>query len=53
MTPETAAALADAVDNLHFRTRVPKYEVLAAIVRAGLADMDGLADELTALQERS
>lgn len=42
MTPATAAALSEAVDNLHFATRMPKYEVLAAIVRAGLADVPAI-----------
>jgi hypothetical protein len=48
MTPATAAALSEAVDNLHFATRAPKYEVLAAIVRAGLADMPAIEAELNA-----
>lgn len=39
MTPGTAEQLAKAVDDLHFTTRAHKYEVLAAIVRAGVADL--------------
>ncbi len=46
MTPETASQLAKAVDDLHFATRAPKYEVLAAIVRAGLADLQAIETEL-------
>lgn len=41
-------ALTEPVDNLHFATRMPKYEVLAAIVRAGLADMSAIEAELKA-----
>jgi len=49
MTPETAEELATAVDDLHFATRAPKYEVLAAIVKAGLADLNAIE---TALRSR-
>jgi hypothetical protein len=51
MTPSTAESLAAAVDNLHFATRAPKYEVLAAIVRAGLADLAAVEAELRASQD--
>lgn len=46
MTPATADALSAAVADLHFATRAPKYEVLAAIVRRGLADLDAIEAEL-------
>jgi hypothetical protein len=46
MTEDTAVSLAEAVDNLHFATRAPKYEVLAAIVQAGLADLDAVEAQL-------
>lgn len=46
MTPGTAEALATAVDDLHFRTRAPKYEVLAAIVLHGLADLDAVEADI-------
>jgi len=51
MTPATATALAEAVDNLHYATRAPKYEVLAAIVRAGVRDLAALEAELRAQQD--
>lgn len=51
MTPGTADTLARAVDDLHYATRAPKYEVLAAIVRVGVADMAALEAELRAQQE--
>jgi hypothetical protein len=51
MTPDTAETLAAAVDELHFATRAPKYEVLAAIVRAGVADMAAIEAELRASQQ--
>jgi hypothetical protein len=50
MTAETADELAAAVDELHYATRAPKYEVLAAIVRAGVADLARLTAELRAAQ---
>jgi hypothetical protein len=51
MTADTAAELSAAVDELHFATRAPKYEVLAAIVRAGVADMAALEARLRAAQD--
>jgi hypothetical protein len=51
MTPATADALAEAVDDLHYATRAPKYEVLAAIIRAALADLAPIEAELRAQQE--
>jgi hypothetical protein len=50
MTPSTAETLAKAVDDLHFTTRAPKYEVLAAIVRAGVADLAAVEAEIRASQ---
>lgn len=50
MTPATADALSKAVDDLHYSTRAPKYEVLAAIVRAGLASLGAIEEELRAQQ---
>jgi len=50
MTPATADDLAKAVDELHFSTRAPKYEVLAAIVRVALADLGRIEAELRAQQ---
>jgi len=51
MTPDTARSLAEAVDNLHCATRAPQYEVLAAIVRAGLADLAAVEADLRASQQ--
>jgi hypothetical protein len=51
MTPDSAETLAAAVDELHWRTRAPKYEVLAAIVRAGVADLAAIEAELRASQQ--
>ena len=48
MTPATADALAEAVDDLHHATRAPKYEVLAAIIRHALADLRPVEAELRA-----
>jgi hypothetical protein len=53
MTSETADSLAAAVDELHFATRAPKYEVIAAIIRAGLSDLPALEAELRAAQQAS
>lgn len=50
MTRETAETLAKAVDDLHFTTRAPKYEVLAAIVRAAVRDLAAVEAELRASQ---
>jgi len=50
MTPASADALAEAVDDLHHATRAPKYEVLAAIVRHALADLGAVEAELRARQ---
>jgi len=50
MLPSTADDLARAVDDLHYATRAPKYEVLAAIIRAGLADLGPIEAELRAQQ---
>ena len=50
MTAATADALAAAVDNLHFATRAPKYEVIAAIIQAGLSDLSAIEAELRAQQ---
>lgn len=51
MTPACAQALAEAVDNLHFATRAPKYEVLAAIVRVALSDLPTVEAELRDWQD--
>jgi hypothetical protein len=51
MTPASADALAQAIDDLHYATRAPKYEVLAAIIRAGLADLGPIEAELRAQQQ--
>jgi hypothetical protein len=51
MTAETADTLAAAVDNLHFATRAPKYEVLAAIIEAGLSDLPAIEAALREQQE--
>jgi hypothetical protein len=51
MTPASADALAQAVDDLHYATRAPKYEVLAAIIRVALADLGPVEAELRAQQE--
>ena len=51
MTQETASSLAEAVDNLHYATRAPKWQVIAAIVRAGLADLGAIEAELRAQQQ--
>lgn len=51
MTPASADALAQAVDDLHFATRAPKYEVLAAIIRGALADLGPVEAELKAKQQ--
>ena len=48
MTPATADALAEAVDDLHHATRAPKYEVLAVIVQRALADLGPVEAELRA-----
>jgi hypothetical protein len=48
MTPATAGTLAQAVDDLHYATRAPKYEVLAAIIRHALADLGPVEAELRA-----
>jgi len=50
MTAATADALAAAIDELHFSTRAPKYEVIAAIIRAGLSDLPAIEAELRAQQ---
>lgn len=50
MTSATADALQAAIDDLHFSTRAPKYEVIAAIIRAGLADLGAIEAELRAQQ---
>ncbi len=50
MTPTTADTLAQAVDDLHYATRAPKYEVLAAIIRHALADLGPVEAELRARQ---
>jgi hypothetical protein len=50
MTPATADTLSKAVDDLHYSTRAPKYVVLAAIVRAGLANLGAIEAELRAQQ---
>jgi hypothetical protein len=50
MTPATADSLSAAVDELHFATRAPKYEVIAAIIRAGLSDLAAVEAELRARQ---
>ncbi|TLP66533.1 hypothetical protein [Microbispora triticiradicis] len=47
MSAATADALATAVDDLHFTTRRPKHEVLAALIDAALASRDQVADRLT------
>ncbi|MEV7808962.1 hypothetical protein AB0O28_39025 [Microbispora sp. NPDC088329] len=46
MPAATAHALAAAVDDLHFATRRPKHEVLAALIDAALASRDQVADRL-------
>jgi hypothetical protein len=51
MTPASADALAQAIDDLHYATWAPKYEVLAAIIRAALADLGPIEAELRAQQE--
>jgi hypothetical protein len=50
MTADTADALSKAVDELHYSTRVPKYEALAAIVRPALANLGSIETELRASQ---
>lgn len=50
MTADTADALSKAVDELHYSTRAPKYEVLAAIVRTALSDLGPIEAELRAQQ---
>ena len=44
--------LSQAVDDLHYATRAPKYDCLAAIVSAGVADLRGIEAELRASQEQ-
>lgn len=51
MTSATADMLAEAVTDLHFRTRAPKWAVLEAIVRAGVGDLDSIAAALEASRE--
>jgi hypothetical protein len=51
MTPATADALAQAVDDLHYATRAPKYEVLAVIIRHALADLGPIEAELREQQD--
>lgn len=51
MTGATADTLAAAVTDLHFRTRAPKWAVLDAIVRAGVADPDSIAAALEATRD--
>lgn len=53
MTPASADALAQAIDDLHYATRAPKYEVLAAIIRAALADLGPIEAELRERQGRA
>jgi hypothetical protein len=50
MTAGTADALAAAIDELHFSTRAPKYEVIAAIIQAGLSDLSAIEEQLRAQQ---
>lgn len=51
MTPATADSLAQAVDDLHYATRAPKYEVLAVIIRHALADLGPIEAELREQQD--
>ena len=53
MTPASADALAQAIDDLHYATRAPKYEVLAVIICHALADLGPIEAELRERQERA
>lgn len=45
---QTAAdALSAAVDDIHFATRAPKHEVLAALIRAAVAQAEAVKAELS------
>jgi hypothetical protein len=45
---DAAAALAAAVDDVHFATRVPKHVVASALFRAAAAQADAVAADLKA-----
>ena len=48
MPAATADALAAAVDDLHYETRRPKHEVLAALVAVALEHLDQARNRLGA-----
>jgi hypothetical protein len=50
LTRDLADRLATAVDDMHFATRAPKHEVLAAIIAVGLADLKPIEAQLRARQ---
>ncbi len=47
MPTSAAAALTAAVDDLHYETRRPKHEVLAALIDVALSDLDAVRARLT------